>query len=150
MRRCASTRSAARVLVVFGIVCSGFVFAQQGQPPGGRGGGAGQARPGVTAASLVLKVDWVRPASQTGQVPVVQENIADPNIELKWYGKAAHQLLTTGTPGSDVTPFGVWSGECAGPYVITFKQKNNYVDLTGTARIRWPSRHPASTKCGRS
>jgi hypothetical protein len=149
MRRIVSMRSAAGTLVVFGIVCSGFVGAQQsaerqgpgrqaeGQAPRGRAGGAGQARPGVTAAPLVLKVDWVRPASQTGQVPVVQENIADPNIELKWYGPAAHQLLTTGTPGSDVTPFGVWSGECAGPYVITFKQKSNYVDLTGTARIRW-------------
>jgi len=68
---------------------------------------------------------------------MIQENIVDPNVEVKWYGAAAKKLLTTGTPGSDVAPFGVWSGECDGPFAITFHLKNNSsVDMTGLANIR--------------
>ena len=113
----------------------------QGQAPvrGGQRGGGGQGggRAAATVAPLFFKVEWVRPPSQNAQVPVIQENIADSNVQLKQYGPAAKQLLTSGTPGSDTTPFTVWSGECAGPFAITFRQKNNYVDLTGLAKIRW-------------
>jgi hypothetical protein len=135
------------------MACSMPAFAQQpaqqgrggqgGQAQGGQagaragGGGAGQARPGAVVAPLFLKVEWVRPSNQTGQVPAVQENIVDANVEYKQYGPAAKKLLTTGTPGSDVAPFGVWSGECDGPFAITFRLKNSYVDMTGIANVRW-------------
>ena len=56
-------------------------------------------------------------------------------VQSSGAGLAFVDSITVGTPGSDVTPFGVWSGECTGPYVITFKQKTHYIDLTGTARI---------------
>jgi hypothetical protein len=150
MLRRVSTKSTAGFLAVLGMVCSSFALAQQAPPrpeqgPAGAGqrgqaggGGAGQARPGQVVAPLFLKVEWVRPASQTGQVPMVQENVVDPNVEVKWYGAAAKKLLTTGTPGSDVAPFGVWSGECDGPFAVTFHLKNNSsVDMTGLANIRW-------------
>lgn len=150
MLRC-SIKSTASFLAVLGMVCTAFAFAQQapqpqeegqdgaGQRVQARGAGrAGQARPGEVVAPLFLKVEWVRPPIQTGQVPMVQENIADPNVEVKWYGAAAKKLLTTGTPGSDVAPFGVWSGECDGPFAITFRLKNNSsVDMTGRANVRW-------------
>jgi hypothetical protein len=67
----------------------------------------------------------------------VQENVTDPNLELKWYGAAAKQLLTSGTPGSDTTPFSVWSGVAEGPFAVTFRQKQSYVDLSGLGKIRW-------------
>jgi hypothetical protein len=142
-------------VVVLGVAGSAFMFAQQavqrapqdqaqqrqgqGQARGGQGAGGGQggARAAATVAPLFFKVEWVRPPSQNAQVPVIQENIVDSNVQLKQYGPAAKQLLTSGTPGSDTTPFTVWSGECAGPFAITFRQKNNYVDLTGLAKIRW-------------
>jgi hypothetical protein len=138
MLRCASIRSTVGFPVELAIICGVLLFVQQptqGQGRGARGQEGAGAR--VSAAPPFFKVDWVRPASQTGQVPVVQENVADPNVELKWYGPAAKQLLTSGTPGSDTTPFSVWSGECAGPFAITFRQKNNAVDLTGLGKIRW-------------
>jgi hypothetical protein len=142
MSRRVSVKSSLKLLATMAMVFCAFLFAQQlarGQEEGAKpgGGGGGQARPGMVAAPLVLKVDWVRPPSQTGQVPAVQENISDPNVEMKWYGPGAKQLLTTGTPGSDVTPFGVWSGACEAPFAITFKLKNGYVDLTGLANVRW-------------
>ena len=128
------------LLLVLGIVGSGLLFAQQaerGQQQ--RGGAQAQQAEGPRASNAppVFKVEWIRPPSQTGPVPVVQENIADSSIELKQYGPAAKELLTSGTPGSESTPFTVWSGTCSGPFAVTFRQKNNYVDLTGLGRIRW-------------
>jgi len=135
-------RSTVGFLGVLGLICSAFAFAQQapqgqaqGQGRGGRGGG-GAAQRAATAA-LLFKVEWVRPPSQTAQVAVVQENVTDTNLELKQYGPAAKQLLTSGTPGSATAPFSVWSGECEGPFAITFRQKSNFVDLTGLSKIRW-------------
>ena len=141
MRHRVSLGAILGILLALGTVCSGPLFAQQTERGQGRGvqGPAAQGGEGPRASNAppVFKVEWVRPPSQNGQVPVVQENIADPNIELKQYGPAAKELLTSGTPGSEGTPFTVWSGACTGPFAITFRPKNNYVDLTGLGRIRW-------------
>jgi len=112
-----------------------FLFAQQPAQGQRAAGGTGAARASVAPA--VFKVEWVQPAGQTGQVPIVQGNIADPNVEVKWYGEAAKHLLTSGTPGSETTPFTVWSGECDGPFAITFKHKNSMIDMSGSGKIRW-------------
>ena len=114
------------------MVCS--AFAQQA-PAGG------EARPAATAAPLAFKVEWVRPKNQEDtkvRYLPVQENVKDPNVEIKYYGAAAKQILTTGVPGSGVTPYGVWTGTAeSGPFAITFRMKNSSVDLTGNANIRW-------------
>lgn len=130
-----SLRSIAGLLLAMGMVCGGLVFAQQRGAEQARQGGGEGAR--ASSAPPVFKVEWVKPANQTGQVPVVQENISDPNLQLKEYGPAAKELLTSGTPGSETTPFTVWSGACTGPFAITFRMKNSYVDLSGLGRIRW-------------
>lgn len=120
------------ILAISGMISS--ATAQQPAP------GTGEARPRVTVAPLFFKVEWVRPANQSDtkvRYTPVQENMSDPNVEMKYYGAAAKQILTTGTPGSDVTPYGVWSGTAEGPFAVTFKSKNNYIDLTGLANIRW-------------
>lgn len=142
MQRCVSFRPILGFLFALGMLGGASSFAQQNervrqqQPEGqARQGGGEAAR--ASSAPPVLKVEWVRPPSQNGQVPVVQENIADPKIELKEYGAAAKEFLTSGTPGSESTPFTVWSGACTGPFAITFRQKDNYFDLTGLGRMRW-------------
>ena len=122
----ALVRTAAGFVAVFGIMSS--AFAQQ------------EARPRVVAAPLALKVDWVRPESQANtkvRYTPVQENIADPNVEIKYYGMGARQILTTGAPGNEITPYGVWSGTAETPFAMTFRHKNNYIDMTGLANIRW-------------
>ncbi len=138
MPRRARIRFTAVMVVLSGMLCSPWLCAQLGaqQRPAGQAP-AGEARPGVSAAPLFLKVEWMNAPGQTGQAPMVQQNVTDPNVEVKWYGAAAKQLLTTGMPGSDVTPAGVWSGTCEGPFAITFKLKSSYVDLTGLANVRW-------------
>jgi hypothetical protein len=140
MRRCLS----AGLPIVLAIVSSAILVAQQPAAQGGRqgrgggataGGGTGGAR--ASTATAIFKVEWVQPAGQTGQVPIVQGNVADPNVEVHWYGEAAKRLLTSGTPGSETTPFSAWSGECDGPFAITFKHKSSMIDMTGLGKIRW-------------
>jgi hypothetical protein len=58
-------------------------------------------------------------------------------VVVHWYGEAARRLLTSGTPGSETTPFSAWSGECDGPFAITFSQKNSSLDMSGLGKIRW-------------
>jgi hypothetical protein len=170
MSRCVFIRSNMGFLAVVMLLCGTLAFAQQapagqGQGRGGRGGGGGAANAGgggggrggaagggaaaggggaavqrASNAPLLFKVDWVRPSSQTAQTAMVQENVTDSNVEVKWYGPAAKKLLTTGNPGSDTTPFGVWSGECDGPFAITFRHKVNNMDLSGLSRIRWSTK----------
>jgi len=134
-------RSTVGCLAVLGLICGTLAFAQapqgqaQGQGRGGRGGGGGGAQRAATAA-LVMKVEWVRPPSQTGQTAVVQENIGGTNLEMKQYG-AGKQVLTSGNPASATAPFGVWTGECEGPFAITFRDKSNYLNLTGLSKVSW-------------
>ena len=119
-----------RKTILTGFMAGSMVcgFAQQAQPPK------------VTTAPLAFKVEWVRPASQEDtkvRYMPVQQNIADPNVIMTFYGNAAKQILTTGAPGSTETPYGVWTGTAEGPFAVTFKLKGSYVDMTGLANIRW-------------
>ena len=126
MQRCKLARTTIGILVLVLMVCS--AFAQEARQP-------------ATTAPLAFKVEWVRPKNQEDtkvRYMPVQQNVADPNVEMKFYGAAAKQILTTGAPGSDVTPYGVWTGTAeSGPFAVTFKLKNSYLDLTGLATIRW-------------
>jgi len=144
MLRCVTMKTAVGFFAMLGMICLGLTcgaFAQQAPREEGAATGGGQARPRAIVAPFFLKVEWVRPPSQNDtkiRYTPVQENVSDPNVEMKYYGAAAKQILTTGAPGNDVTPYGVWSGTAeSGPFAITFRQKNNYVDLTGLANIRW-------------
>lgn len=96
--------------------------------------------PAPVVAPLAFKVEWVRPASQADtkvRYMPVQENVADPNVVMTFYGKAARQILTTSAPGVPAAPYGVWAGTAEGPFAVTFKHKNGLVDMTGLANIRW-------------
>src|ERR1700733_8497505 len=102
MPRRARIRFTAVMVVLSAMLCCTWLCAQlyAQQRPAGQAP-AGKARPGVSAAPLFLKVEWMNAPGQTGQAPMVQQNVTDPNVEVKWYGAAAKQLLTTGVPGSD-------------------------------------------------
>src|SRR6185503_18288513 len=120
---------------VFATLSGGFLLAQQPAQGQRAAGGTGGAR--ASTAPAAFKVEWVQPQGQTGQVPIVQGNVTDLSVEVHWYGEAAKKLLTSGTPGSETTPFSAWSGECDGPFAITFKPKNNMLDMSGLGKIRW-------------
>ena len=142
MHRQVVIKSSVGFLAALGMV--GVVFAQQPAGAQGRQGGRGAAGErggaegtGASTLPMLFDVNFVRPASQTGQTKVVQDNIGDRNLELKQYGLHENCLLTSGNPGSETTPFSVWSGECERPFATMFRHKTSYADLTGAAKIRW-------------
>jgi len=128
-------------LLVLGVVVFYAVAnAQQAPAAGGRQGGG--ARQGGAAAAgggratrppVFLKEEWKQNAAND-EHPVSQESIGNPNLELKLYGK---EILLTGRGGDENNPTHVWTGTCAGPCAVALRDKTNFADLSGLARIRW-------------
>jgi hypothetical protein len=128
------------------------VFAQQA--PAGRGGapeGRGVAAPARGPAAVrpptFFREEWKQPP-YTGQLNdparrLTQDAVTNPNLELKVYGPCKDSTLGVevyGAPKDTVFPMNLWTGMCASPIAVTLRDKNNYVDLTGPARIRWVTR----------
>ena len=72
---------------------------------------------------------------QTGLERNVDKDVlSNPNLELKLYGR---EVLLTGSAQDENNPIHLWTGLCATPCAVALRDKNNYGDLTGLARIRW-------------
>lgn len=81
------------------------------------------------------------------QFQFTQDTIADPDLELKLYGPGGKPgvgnqsglLLSNeadpSDPGTILSIF--WSGVSQGPWAVMLRDKNIYLDLRNTARIRW-------------
>ena len=135
MVRRVSVELTAGFVGILAIVGSALVLAQE--PGAGRGGNAG---PRPTPATLVMNVTF-QPAvaGKTDQLPFVQANVVDANIELKAYGAGKQVLTNAGNPAQYI-PFSAWTGEAEGPFALTFRNKANMIDLTGSAKIRWATK----------
>ena len=138
-----SVRSIVR-LATLGIACNALVLAQAPAPAPtpapaqGRAGGPAAPRP--TPATLVMSASF-QPAvaGKTEQLPFVQANVVDANLELKQYGAAKEVLTNAGNPAQFI-PFSAWTGVASGPFAITFRHKANLLDLSGLAKIRWATK----------
>jgi hypothetical protein len=130
-----SLRSTVGLVAILGIAGSTLLLAQE--PAAGRGG-ANAPRP--TPAVLVMKAEF-KPAvaGKTEQVPFVQANVVDPNLELKQYGAGKDVLTNAGNPAQFI-PFSAWTGTTTGPFALTFRDKTNLLDLSGGAKIRWATK----------
>jgi hypothetical protein len=71
-----------------------------------------------------------------GENPATQAHVANPNLEFKLYGETASELQVTGIAGDEGNPIHTWSGMCSTPCAFAFRDKSNFADLTGLARIR--------------
>jgi hypothetical protein len=133
-----SGRSIATWLVFLGM--AGSALAQQppqtpqAQPGAGRQGAAAPARAG--RPPLFFREEWKQtPAG--GEHPVTPDAIANPNLELKLYGSTSKDVQLTGSAQDENNPIHVWTGLCTTPCAVALRDKNNYADLTGLARMRW-------------
>jgi len=103
---------------------------------GGAGRAAGAAPARVSRPPLFLKEEWKQtPAND--EHPVTQQSIASPNLELKLYGPSSEHIQLTGRAGDESNPIHVWTGECTSPCALAFRDRVNFADLSGLARIRW-------------
>jgi len=149
----------AMLVVSLLIVCS--VFAQQpaggaAGAGGGRGGGAGAgggrgggaagggqaaagggaARGGTGRIPLFFKEEW---KSDGTEQPATQNAVANPNLELKLYGQN-HDVLIAGASTNESNPVHVWTGTCTTACAVALRDKTNFADLSGLARMKWLSK----------
>ena len=115
------------VVSVFLSLASLSLIAQE-PAPAVRGGGAPRQAP--PAPVLVFKETWKAGAMK----PLSQESVANPDLVVTQYGPGAKDdfgVTNEGNVGH------IWTGLCNSACAVTLKHKDNYVDLTGKARIRW-------------
>ena len=132
------------LIVIAAVLFYAVANAQQAPAAGGRqGGGAGGARQGgaapaggrATRPPIFLKEEWKQNAAND-EHPVSQESIGNSSLELKLYG-ASKDVLLTGRGGDENNPTHVWTGTCTTPCAVALRDKTNFADLSGLARIRW-------------
>ena len=122
----------AITLVITGVVCAN---AQQGTAPAAPAASRAAA-PARGRAPLFFREEWKQtPAG--GEHPVTLESIASSNLELKLYGTTSKDVQLTGAATDENNPTHVWTGLCSTPCAVAFRDKNNFADLSGLARIKW-------------
>jgi len=142
LRRILLTATAGSVILV-GIGVG--AFAQQGGAPpagqgkGGKGGGGGKGGAKATRPGLFFKEEW-KQGPTAGENPVGAVNVASANLELKLYGPSSKEMAVTGAPGDENNPMHLWTGLCTTACGATLRDKTNFADLTGLARIRWTTK----------
>ena len=127
-------RIAAVAILFAGVTMLALAQAREGRGPAGAGRGAANVPP-----PLFFKEAW----QITGPAHAIApgENIlTNANLELKLYGPSA----TASDPDKRIwistPPINIWTGMTTTPFAATLRDKENYVDLTGMAKVRWTTR----------
>lgn len=129
------SRSTVKCLLPLGI--AGALLAQEPAPaPAGPRGAALRDMPATPPPPLFFREEWKQGAKK-GEVAAAQDNVANANLELKLYGPNASNFQVTGIPGNKGNPMHLWTGLCPSPAGAMLRDKNNYVDLTGIASVKW-------------
>ena len=69
------------------------------------------------------------------------ENVlTNANLELKLYGPSATAADPDKRIWISTPPINIWTGMTTTPFAATLRDKENYVDLTGMAKVRWTTR----------
>jgi hypothetical protein len=85
---------------------------------------------------LFLRESWKDPGVQ--EVPVRQEHITNPDLELKLYGPGSADVRIVHHQSPKDDPTYIWSGSAPGNWALTLRDRNNYVDLRSpVSKIRW-------------
>jgi hypothetical protein len=112
------------------------VLAQQAAAPAARDRAAAAPAPPRVRPTLVLCEDW-KETTDTGDIPVSQQFVANPNLELKLYGPGSKGLMITGSAANPQNPTHVWTGLTTANSALTLRDKAHFLDLTGQAKVRW-------------
>jgi len=137
MEACVSRRivtiSILQFVILLAIACG--AFAQQAGQNAAGAAPAERQRPGP--APLFFKEEWKAVAGLPTEHPITQVGVGNPNLELKLYGPASKDIQENGIANDTNNPLHVWTGLCEGPCALALRDKTNYVDLRGGAKIRW-------------
>jgi hypothetical protein len=114
------------ILPVVAAVSSAFA-----QEPARKGEPKGPARP-----LLFFREEW-KQIPGGGEHPVTANAPGNPRLETKLYGASAKDIQLTGAATDENNPIHLWTGLCEGTCAVALRDKSNYADLTGLAKIRW-------------
>lgn len=112
-------------------------FGQQAPGSSERQGGPGPFFvPQDFRPPLFFREDFTAPPNSHGRL-LTQQYIENKNLQLKQYAGGIHVEIAhhEGEPKDD--PIFLWTGLAPTSWVVAFKEKDNYVDLTGLGKIRW-------------
>lgn len=90
--------------------------------------------PRLLRPGLFLEEEW-RQTARGGEHPLTEESNGSPNLDVRLYVPAG-QILLTGRAGDENLPIHLWTGLCASPCAVAFREKRHFADLSGLARIR--------------
>jgi hypothetical protein len=130
-------RSSSLALIALAVGLAGAApaaFSQSSAAEGSRPAAAA-GPPKLTRPGLFFREEW-KQAPQGGEHAATAESIGNPNLELKLYVPSGDMELT-GSANDENNPTHVWTGLCTSPCAAAFREKANFVDLTGLGRIRW-------------
>lgn len=122
-----------QVVIASIILAAASLSTARAQAPG-TAGGAPPARP--TRPPLFLEETWQQ-IPGGGEHPVTPASITSGDVEMQLYGPSGSEIQLTGQAGNESNPVHVWTGLCTSPCGLTLRDKRNFADLTGLARIRW-------------
>jgi hypothetical protein len=120
-------------LIVLTIVATAFATAFAQEPAAA----PAAARPGERTGArvpLFFREAW---KTVSGEHGVTQDQVSGANLELKLYGPSGKDVQTLGNAEDPSNPPHVWTGLATAPVAVTLRDKSNFVDLTGLARIHW-------------
>lgn len=66
--------------------------------------------------------------------------LTNANLELKLYGPSANAADPDKRIWISTPPTNIWTGMTTTPFAATVRDKENYVDLRGLAKVRWVTR----------
>jgi len=95
--------------------------------------------PAVVRPGLLFREEWKQPP-YTGEINdekrrLTQEAVSNPNLELKMYAGARDISVSPHEGRMDL-----WTGLTPLPSAVTLRDRSNYFDLSGLARLRWITR----------
>jgi len=124
--------SAASCLIGLALTIAFVAYAQE-PAPGGAAKKAGPRR----VPPLFFREDWQEVKGVPAEHPMTQAAVANPNLEIKLYGPSGKDIVENGPYGVPDNIPHLWTGLCTQTCAAALRDKNNYVDLTGLAKIRW-------------
>ena len=132
-------RLAVKSLIPLTIACGAFAlgiiaFAQQPAQPEAKGKAEKTKK---RLPPLFFREDWQETKNVPVEHPVTQAAVATPTLDIKLYGPSGKDIVENGLPSTADNPPHLWTGLCASTCAAALRDRNNYVDLTGMAKIRW-------------
>jgi hypothetical protein len=114
-----------------------FALAQQpAEGPGGAKAKEGKGKGAAARPPLFFREEW-KQTPKGGEAAITPSAVSNASLELKLYGPHGKDIQLTGSAGDENNPIHLWTGLCESPCAAALRDKDNFVDLTGLARMKW-------------